>query len=379
MTAAFSTSLFAALVALALALPATAQQAVTFPAARDYANKPVTLAGDLMKPAGDGPFPAVVLMHGCSGLQPSVAAALTSHARQLVDNGFVALVLDSFGPRDNGGGAVCKSLTDLSEARNYRVEDALQAKAYLAALPFVDGDNIFQMGQSNGGSVALKLAQLDPPEFRALASYYPWCGAFKRFGDSVTLTAPLIVFGGAADDWVPPTACTTATAQGADYKVIIYPEATHSFDLNIEMQRFSGHLVGYNAPADRDSRAQMAAFFKSHLTKAAQPAQLAPLPAFLSGAEISKLMPTGQLKGVNGYGNPYTITYAADGSMSGVAGAGDEYTDTGKWWVKGDMFCRQYKSWLGGAQTCFRVILQGETINWHDEDGGFVSADTFAR
>ena len=38
MTAAFSTSLFAALVALALALPATAQQAVTFPAARDYAN-----------------------------------------------------------------------------------------------------------------------------------------------------------------------------------------------------------------------------------------------------------------------------------------------------------------------------------------------------
>ena len=45
---------------------------------------------------------------------------------------------------------------------------------------------------------------------------------------------------------------------------------------------------------------------------------------YLSGAEIQQLMPPGLLKGVNGYGNPYTITYVADGVMRGVAGKPNE-------------------------------------------------------
>ena len=90
-------------------------------------------------------------------------------------------------------------------------------------------------------------------------------------------------------------------------------------------------------------------------------------------------MPTGKVKGVNDYGNPFTISYAANGSMSGVAGKDDEFEDSGKWWVKGNMFCRQYKTWLEGKKACFRVTLRGGQINWHDTVGGFVSADTFAR
>jgi dienelactone hydrolase len=40
--------------------------------------------GALFKPDGDGPFPAVVLMHGCGWLQQPVRAAMSSHAEYLV-------------------------------------------------------------------------------------------------------------------------------------------------------------------------------------------------------------------------------------------------------------------------------------------------------
>jgi dienelactone hydrolase len=64
----------------------------------------VTLTGKLTKPQGDGPFPAVVLMHGCTGIgkhQEDWAARFASW-------GYVALQVDSLGPRglaDKGGNA----------------------------------------------------------------------------------------------------------------------------------------------------------------------------------------------------------------------------------------------------------------------------------
>ena len=58
----------------------------------------------LAKPEGDGPFPAVVLMHGCSGTgkntsHQTVWRGLNRHARLLNENGYVTLIVDSFGAR----------------------------------------------------------------------------------------------------------------------------------------------------------------------------------------------------------------------------------------------------------------------------------------
>ena len=49
----------------------------------------------LSKPDGPGPFPALVLLHGCQGVSPQVK----DWARWLADRGYVAFVVDSFGPR----------------------------------------------------------------------------------------------------------------------------------------------------------------------------------------------------------------------------------------------------------------------------------------
>ena len=253
--------------ALAAASPAIPAEEVRIPTGQSFEGRPVTLTGTLMHPPGEGPFPAVVLMHGCGGLMPAVRAALATHAEALAEAGFAALILDSFGPRGNAGGAVCETYERLGHARRYRVQDAEDARAWLAARPGIDGANIFQMGQSNGGSVSIRLAQRETTGFRAIAAYYPWCGAFNRLGAKAVLTAPLIVFGGGKDDWVAPDDCTTIRAEGAEYEVTVYPEAAHSFDLPIPVHRFKGHLVGHAPAADRDARARMIAFFRRHLAE----------------------------------------------------------------------------------------------------------------
>ncbi len=358
---------------------------VKFAASTSYNEKPVTLDAELYRPDGAGPFPAVVLMHGCQGLSSAVRYGLRGHAENFVHHGYVALIVDSFGPRDIGMGWVCKTIDRTIAARRYRRVDALDALKYLQSLEIVDGDNIFQMGQSNGGSIAIRLAQLDVPRFRASAAYYPWCGTFNRLGSKARLTSPLIVLAGAIDQWTPPGDCQTVESIEAEYRIIVYPGAVHSFDLEIARQEYQGHQVGHDREADTDSRKQMLAFFYRHLSaerQATMPVVVtveAQKVVYLSAAEIRQLMPSGQLKGVNGYGNPYTISYTADGVMNGVAGNSDEYRDTGKWWLDDDNFCRQYKSWLEAKAACFKVALGGDDINFFDAADRLVSSATFAR
>lgn len=77
------------------------------------------------RPDGPGPFPAVVIMHDCSGLGPSSSGAPDRWARELVGQGYVVLIPDSFATRGYAGG-VCTDpsprRTEVSPFR--RVRDA---------------------------------------------------------------------------------------------------------------------------------------------------------------------------------------------------------------------------------------------------------------
>src|SRR5690606_20148865 len=138
-----------------LASNVLAFETVSIKATQPFGSKSLTIRAELFKPAGPGPFPAVVLMHGCGGWQPAVLNALRTHALHFTDRGYVVLNLDSFGPRRNSGGSVCESIARLSDARVYRANDAIDALRYLQSLNFVNPSRVFLMGQSNGGSVAI--------------------------------------------------------------------------------------------------------------------------------------------------------------------------------------------------------------------------------
>jgi len=68
------------------------------------------IAGALFKPAGAGPFPAVVYMSGCSGLDnPSEMALEENVIDHLLAKGVAVLIVDPFTARSEPHG-VCKEL-----------------------------------------------------------------------------------------------------------------------------------------------------------------------------------------------------------------------------------------------------------------------------
>ena len=243
-------------------------------AAAQAAPPAETLIAGLDLPEGEGPFPAVLLMHGCAGLSPPVRRGLRRHAEALVAQGFAAVTVDSFGPRGKAGGAVCRASWELAAARIYRLDDAYAVLSHLSRRPEIDGDNVFVLGQSNGGGAALILAgdgrnrRADgAPRFAGVVAYYPWCGALPR-----RVASPVLILVGEADDWTPAALCLRALARnaragegGAPIRLETFEGAHHSFDLPVPVQRYAGHTVGGDPEAAAEARARHLHFLRAHL------------------------------------------------------------------------------------------------------------------
>jgi len=124
----------------------------------------------ILQPEGTGPFPAVILLHGCGG--PTRRDKLW--AERLREWGYLTLRVNSLAPRGLrrlcAGGIL---------GREERVPDVMAALAYLRTLPDVDPRRIALMGWSHGGGttlVTLDAAPEDPAEgFRAAIAFYPGC------------------------------------------------------------------------------------------------------------------------------------------------------------------------------------------------------------
>ena len=104
----------------------------------------------VFKPKGDGPFPAVVLIHTSGGLRNG---HVKRDAQKLVEKGYVALVLDSMGPR--GVNVITESTRALYPPAG--VKDAYIALDFLKSQSYVDKDRIYEAGYSWGGFIATLL------------------------------------------------------------------------------------------------------------------------------------------------------------------------------------------------------------------------------
>jgi dienelactone hydrolase len=239
---------------------ATAAQLVQVDAvAANTRAKP--LLGYLAKPDGAGPFPAVVVLHGCNGFSP----AMPTMVDRLRSWGYVALAIDSLGP--HGQNNACSG----GIALRSQPLDAYAGLTYLAAQPFVDPKRIGVLGFSMGGVSALTAAEnggienIFPRKFRVVIAYYPYCEVAR------TMSVPTLVLIGALDDWTPAQACQKlaerAASDGAPIELVIYPNAYHGFDLAILRPglRYFGHWVEYDEAAATDSLTQTRRFLDAHL------------------------------------------------------------------------------------------------------------------
>ncbi len=216
----------------------------------------------VLRPEGAGPFPAVVVLHDCSGLGPRSSGSPKRWADILVRAGYVVVLPDSFSPRGFPNG-VCVDRSPLRGGVSpyRRVADAYAALAYARTLPYVDGAHVGVMGGSHGGSTTLA-TMVEPrsgqgaPGFAAAVALYPGCHPRYRNAEPRTPgvyepNAPLLILAAGADDWTPADACRElaerARAAGYPVAIKIYRGAHHAFDSAAPM-RYNAERVNPNAP-----------------------------------------------------------------------------------------------------------------------------------
>lgn len=244
------------------------------------------LTGYVFSPAAPGRHPAVVMLHGRAGAYSSLkrgqhnAGALTMRHRMWGNfwaaRGYVAIHVDSFGPRGFGDGFAKHSYAsrplEVSE-QSVRPLDAYGALAYLRSRSDVAADRIGVQGWSNGGMTVLATLGPRPPGlqnptaasgFRAAIAQYPSCRAPAAEPDYAPY-APLLIMVAEDDDEVSPMVCRTFAekirGRGAAVEFVWYDGAHHSYDDPGKTKQ--SHEP--NRLALQDTLQRAAAFFAQHL------------------------------------------------------------------------------------------------------------------
>lgn len=179
-----------------------------------------------------GPLPAVVILHGSSG----VNRGEWMWAERMNALGYASFVVDSFSGRRIA--QTESDQTQLSMAAD--IADAFFALKLLATHPAIDSKRIAVMGFSRGGVAALysalepfrKAVIDDGLRFSAHIAFYPSCGI--HYASEHLDGAPILMLLGGKDDYTPAAPCVAYAdglqAKGARVTVQTYPDAYHGFD-----------------------------------------------------------------------------------------------------------------------------------------------------
>ncbi|MFO1111374.1 MAG: dienelactone hydrolase family protein [Bradyrhizobium sp.] len=253
---------FIGLLVFALAAPAAASAGVPETVYLASADGRTELVGYLFMPAGSGPYPAVVMLHGRGGPystnvnractlvarstnSPCNAATLSKRHRTWGEywaaQGYLALLVDSFGPRGKAYGfgrfTHGDPVRDDVNERTVRPLDAEGALAWLRKRRDVVADDIFLQGWSNGGSTALNVIYrqgMQTSGFRAALAFYPGCGPKAMLGRELSSKVPVTMFLASEDEEVSPALCQQFAQRsreaGSPVDVVLYPGAVHGFD-----------------------------------------------------------------------------------------------------------------------------------------------------
>jgi dienelactone hydrolase len=243
------------------------------------------LRGYAFMPASGGPWPSVVMLHGRSGPYSDRAngvygpTTLSMRHRQWgrfwAERGYLALHVDSFGPRGYPQGFPARSYSQRPAEVNeqtVRPLDAYGALAYLRSRDDVVKERIGLHGWSNGGMAGLATLDADAAwsrnaekgGFRAALLFYPGCRIQAK--KAYRPYAPAIVFAASEDKEVSPRVCRELAEQvksrgGEDFELVWYDGADHDFDNPMTRRQ----AVEANRRARSDAMARAEAFFEKHL------------------------------------------------------------------------------------------------------------------
>ena len=220
-----------------------------------YPGKGATLQGHLSKPKGDGPFPAIIMVHHGFGLDDHSRDV----TRRLAAEGFAALGVDLLSRK---GGTASMSdpqaaLTMIGDLTDEEfINDLGAAYDYLISLSAIKKDGIGIMGFCSGGSQAFLYATVNS-NLKGLVVFYGSAPADELL---TKVQCPVLGNYGALDrisEGVPATAATMQKlGKSFDYK--IYPDAPHAFFHDVRPER-------YREAAAKDAWSRTIDFFHKHL------------------------------------------------------------------------------------------------------------------
>jgi carboxymethylenebutenolidase len=221
-----------------------------------YKSGDDTVQGVLYTPSGNGPFPALVVIHEWWGLNDWVK----DQASKLADQGYVALALDLY----RGNVATTPEMAHelvrgLPEDRAKR--DLHAAVEFLKAQPNVKKDRIGSIGWCMGGGYALDVAVQEPDLAATVINY----GHLATESETLKkINAPILgIFGGQDHGITPDDVHKFEQAMkqlGKKIDIKIYDDAGHAFEN-------PGNKTGYRADDAADAWKRTVDFLAATLKK----------------------------------------------------------------------------------------------------------------
>lgn len=199
-----------------------------------YKSGDETVDAKLFSPKGNGPFPALIVIHEWWGLDDWVK----EQASKLADAGYVALAIDLY------RGKVASTPDEAHELMRGVPEDRARrdlraAFAYLKSQKNVKANRIGAIGWCMGGGYSLDVA-LEEPTLAADVIHY---GHLASDGETLKkIQAPVFgVFGGQDKGITPEDVHKFEAAMkqaGKKIEIKIYPEAGHAFENPVNKDRY---------------------------------------------------------------------------------------------------------------------------------------------
>ena len=211
------------------------------------------MRGYLVQPAGEGPFPAVLVIHENRGLNPHIEDV----ARRAGVAGFLALAPDGLSPvggypgNDDDGRTLQRSLDPAQLDR-----DMINSARYLKAHALSNG-RLGATGFCWGGGMTNRLAVELGADMQAGVPFY---GASAASADVPRIEASLMVIYAESDPRINamwPEYETALEAAGVDYEMHMFPGTLHGFHNNSTPR--------YNEAAANLAWNRTVGFFRRHL------------------------------------------------------------------------------------------------------------------